>query len=96
MLARYRYEVHCAANASEDHLVKTLVDGDGIFSFSFLLPACNLNVQQTHAQTALYAAAVVQVAKVLVTWKWFKVLVTAACNSDVQDILAETALDVAA
>ena len=51
---------------------------------------------KTHAQTALYAAAVVQVAKVLVTWKWFKVLVTAACNSDVQDTLAETALDVAA
>ena len=74
LLARYRYSVHYAANASEDHFVKTPVHGDGVFSFSFLLPACNLNVQQTHAQTALYEAAVVQVAKVLVTWKWLRSL----------------------
>jgi hypothetical protein len=68
---------------------QTLVDGDGVFSFSFLLPACNLNVQQTHAQTALYAAAVVEVAKVLVT---------AACNSDAQHThtLAQIPFDVAA
>jgi hypothetical protein len=82
LLARYRYEVHYA-------FCQTLVDGDGVFSFSFLLPACNLNVQQTHAQTALYAAAVVEVAKVLVT---------AACNSDAQHThtLAQIPFDVAA